>query len=43
MTGGQMTSARSLAELQPLRTAAGRTSAEEFCARFDAAVRTLAA
>jgi transcriptional regulator with XRE-family HTH domain len=43
MTGGQMTSARSLAELRPLRTAAGRTSAEEFCARFDAAVRTLAA
>ncbi|WP_329260820.1 helix-turn-helix domain-containing protein [Actinoallomurus sp. NBC_01490] len=43
MTGGQMTSARSLAELRPLRAAAEQASAEEFCVRFDAAVRALAA
>lgn len=43
MAGGQMTSARSLAELRPLRAAAERATAEEFCVRFDAAMRALAA
>jgi hypothetical protein len=43
MTGGQMTSARSLAELRPLRAAAEQAAAEEFCVRFDAATRALAA
>ncbi|GLY80562.1 helix-turn-helix transcriptional regulator [Actinoallomurus iriomotensis] len=43
MIGGQMMSARSLAELRPLRAAAEQASNEEFCVRFDAATRALAA
>jgi transcriptional regulator with XRE-family HTH domain len=43
MTAGRMTSARSLAEMRPLRAAAEQAAAKEFCARFDAAMRMLAA
>lgn len=43
MTGERMTSARSLAELRPLRAVAKQAAAEEFCTRFDAAMRALAA
>jgi transcriptional regulator with XRE-family HTH domain len=43
MSGGQMTSTRSLVELQPLRAAAERAAAEEFCARYDAAAQALTA
>ena len=43
MAGGRMTSARSLAEMRPLRAAAEQAAAEEFCARFDAAVHAVAA
>jgi transcriptional regulator with XRE-family HTH domain len=43
MTGGRMNSARSLAEMRPLRAAAEQAAAEEFCARFDAATRAVAA
>lgn len=42
-TRGHMTSARSLAELRPLRTAAEAASAEEFCVRYDAAMNALVA
>ncbi|GAA4638636.1 hypothetical protein GCM10023196_097150 [Actinoallomurus vinaceus] len=43
MSDGQMTSTRSLVELQPLRAAAERAAAEEFCERYDAAMRALTA
>jgi transcriptional regulator with XRE-family HTH domain len=39
----QVISARSLRELRPLRAAAERISAEEFCVRYDAAMRSLSA
>jgi hypothetical protein len=36
-----VTSGRSLSQLRPVRVAAVQTKAEEFCARFDAAERSL--
>ena len=40
---GQVASLRTLRELRPVRSAAEKVGAEEFCERFDAAARTLAA
>jgi transcriptional regulator with XRE-family HTH domain len=40
---GRVVSLRALRELRPVRSAAERAGAEEFCTRFDAAARTLAA
>ena len=40
---GQVASLRTLRELRPVRSAAEQAGEEEFCARFDAAARMLAA
>jgi len=42
-TAGQMTSARPINTMRPVRTAAGSTGDEEFCEHFDAAERALTA
>jgi hypothetical protein len=36
-----LTSGRVIRDLQPVRQAAGASGADEFCARYDAAARTL--
>jgi hypothetical protein len=42
LTGGSMSTARPLTQLDVVRSAAERTGEEEFCARYDSAARALA-